>query len=380
MSGAIRVLMVDSESSWRGGEAQMALLMSSLCEQGHEVHLAAPPQSEIQLRTSHLPVRFHPLRISGGFDLGAGRRLRAVLREHRFRIVHSHSSHAHGVVFIATAMMRRPPHHVVSRRVDFAVGTNALSALKYRRGADLYLAVSNGVRVVLLAGGIAPEHIRLVHDGIDLGKFAALRDPGYLREEFSLQPGTRVVGNIAALAPHKSQVDLLHAAKTVCGEHADVRFFIVGEGPLENRLKRLSAELGLEDRVVFTGFREDVLELLSIFDVFVMSSYLEGLGTSILDAQAAGIPVVATRTGGIVDVVEDGRTGLLVPPRSPDQLASAITRMMEDKMLSNKCVTAALDQSRGYDHHAMVYKTLDAYRELIGSQPSSDSPVKGPAR
>ena len=380
MSGALSVLMVDSEASWRGGEAQMQLLMSGLCEQGVDVHLASPRDSEIERRTSHLPVTVHALNIAGGFDLGAGRRLRRILRKHRFDIVHSHSSHAHGVVFMATATMRRPPRHVVSRRVDFAVATTPLSAIKYRRGADLYLAVSNGVREVLLDGGIAPEHIRLVHDGIDLGKFDGLRDAGYLREEFAITPGTRVVGNIAALAPHKSQVDLLHAARRVCDGRSDVRFFIVGEGPLEKRLKRLNAELGLEDRVVFTGFREDVLELLSIFDVFVMSSYLEGLGTSILDAQAAGIPVVATRTGGIVDVVEDGRTGLLVAPRAPDELASAITRMLDDKTLAGKCVTGALETSKGYDHHAMVYKTLDAYRELTGSPPSSNSPVKGPAR
>ena len=228
MSKAMRVLMVDSEESWRGGEAQMRLLMSGLCDEGIEIHLAAPPGSEIQLRTARLPLTFHPLRMSGGLDPGAIRRLRAILREHRFDVVHSHSSHAHGVAFMATTMMRRPPPHVVSRRVDFAVATNAFSAFKYRRGADLYLAVSNGVREVLLEGGVAPEQIRLVHDGIDLEKFDALRDPGYLREEFSLGPGERVVGNIAALAPHKSQVDLLNAAKTVCATETNSQFIIDG--------------------------------------------------------------------------------------------------------------------------------------------------------
>lgn len=376
---SLRVLMVDSEESWRGGEAQMRLLMSGLCDEGVEVHLAAPRDSEIQRRTARLPVQFHALRISGGLDLGAGRRLRAIMRGGRFDIVHSHSSHAHGVVFMATSMMRRPPRHVVSRRVDFAVGTNALSALKYRRGADLYLAVSNGVREVLIEGGVDPGHIRLVHDGIDLGRFAGARDPGYLRDEFGLDAGTRVVGNVAALAPHKSQVDLLRAAERICAERSDVRFFIVGEGPLEKRLKGLTTELGLDGRVVFTGFREDVLELLSLFDVFVMSSYLEGLGTSILDAQAAGVPVVATRTGGIVDVVEDGVSGLLVPPRSPDRLASAITRMLDDNSLAEQCVMVARERVKGYDHHAMVYKTLDAYRELADSRPAPESPVKGPA-
>jgi glycosyltransferase involved in cell wall biosynthesis len=107
------------------------------------------------------------------------------------------------------------------------------------------------------------------------------------------------VGNVAALAPHKAQNDLLRAAAIVCARRPDVRFFVVGDGALRGELEALARELGIASRVVFTGFRADALDLLRAFDVFVMSSYLEGLGTSIMDAQALGIPVVATRTGGI---------------------------------------------------------------------------------
>jgi glycosyltransferase involved in cell wall biosynthesis len=273
----------------------------------------------------------------------------------------------------------RRPLQVVSRRVDFAVGGNALSRMKYRRGADVYLAISSGVRDALVAGGIPSSRIRLVPSGIDLGKFDGVGDNAYLDAEFAITPGTKVVGNIAALAPHKSQSDLLRAARIVCDRRRDVRFFIVGEGKQESELKSLASALDLGDRVVFTGFRRDVLELLSRFDLFVMSSYLEGLGTSIIDAQAAGIPVVATSTGGIIDIVHEGETGLLVPPRDPVALATAMMRMLDDKALRDKCVTAAREQSKGYDYRSTVYKTIAAYNELLGA-PVVSPPVKGTHR
>jgi glycosyltransferase involved in cell wall biosynthesis len=118
--------------------------------------------------------------------------------------------------------------------------------------------------------------------------------------------------------------------------------------------------------VTFTGFRDDALEFLRVFDCFVMSSRLEGLGTSIMDAQAAGVPVVATRTGGIPDIVAHGRTGLLVPPGDSAALAAAMERMLDDEAIRNKCVTAAVEESRGYDYRQMVYKTVAAYRDLLG--------------
>jgi glycosyltransferase involved in cell wall biosynthesis len=364
----LSVLMVDSESTWRGGEAQLRLLMKGLSEVGCAVSLAAPAQSEIRRRSGDLSVEFYPLGIAGGVDVVSAWRLRSILRGRRFDVVH-----AHAVMSIACAALGERPRTVVSRRVDFAVAKNLLGALKYRRGADLYLAISSGVREALRAGGIGDERIRLVPSGIDLDKFERVRDPSYLREEFGVAPGTVVVGNVAALAPHKAQSDLLRAAEIVCRERDDVRFFVVGEGALRKRLEALARTLGVEARVTFTGFREDVLEILSMFDCFVMSSYLEGLGTSIMDAQAMRVPVVATDTGGIPDVVEDRVTGLLVPPRDPESLARAMLDMISDNKLKNKCVTEAYRQSRGYDYRNMVYKTLDAYRVLC----EAPSPVKG---
>lgn len=359
---ALRVLMVDSERSWRGGQAQVLLLMRGLIEEGLDVHLAAPADGALYERAASIALTRHAWSPDG---IGAVPRLRRTMARGNFDVVHAHASRAHGCATLARVGLRPRPIHVVSRRVDFAVGRGPVGALKYRHGTDAYIAISEGVRDVLIAGGVSPARIFLAHSGIDLGKFARMRKTSPpLRAEFGLRDGERVVGSVAALAPHKSHADLLRAAASVLARREGVRFFFVGDGELRESLSLLARELGVERAVVFTGFREDALELLSAFDVFVMSSYLEGLGTSIMDAQALGVPVVATRTGGIPEIVEDGVSGLLVPPRDPALLADAILRMLDDTALRETCAREAQRRSAGYDYRITVHKTLDVYRRL----------------
>ncbi len=356
----LRVLMVDSETSWRGGQAQVRLLMSGLVERGVAVTLAAPADGELFRRSEDLAIARRPF--SPG--MSGTMRLRRALASGDFDLVHSHAARAHGAVAAAGVGLSPRPWHVVSRRVDFAVARGIVGAWKYRRGADVYLAISEGVRRVLLSGGVAPERVRVVASGIDLGKFDRLTPRDHVRAQLGLDARTFAVGNVAALAPHKAQSDLLRAAARVLAKRSDVRVFMVGEGALRAELEALARALGISEHVVFTGFRADALDLLRAFDIFVMSSYLEGLGTSIMDAQALGVPVVATRTGGIPELVEDGVTGLLVPPRDPESLAAAILRFLDDAGLRGACAHAARVRSSGYDYRTMVYKTLDVYRVL----------------
>jgi glycosyltransferase involved in cell wall biosynthesis len=366
-SESLRVLMVESERAWRGGEAQLRLLMKGLLAEGVSVELAAPPDSEIARRSGELNVPVHPVSIVGGMDAFSAWRLRRVIKRGRYDIVHSHASHAHSIAFMACATMKQRPFQVVSRRVSFAAAANWLSGVKYRYGADLYLAISNDVRDVLVESGVPAEKIRLVPSGIDLETFANKRDSDYIKREFDITDETPVVGNVAALTPNKSQADLIRAARIVTDRFPHARFFVVGEGKKRGELEALISELDLDDTVVLTGFREDRLEVMSTFTCFVLSSRLEGLGTSVMDAQAMGVPVVATKTGGVPDIIEDDVTGLLVPVRDPDALARSIQRLLGDEGLRQRLAEKALAQAEGYDYRRMVYKTLDAYRQLAGN-------------
>ena len=163
---------------------------------------------------------------------------------------------------------------------------------------------------------------RQVHEGIDLIRIdnAPFLD---LHEEFSLPVDCPVIGNIAALVPHKGQDCLIDAASQVSKEVPEARFLIVGTGELHETLRRKIHSLNLEQQVILTGFRNDVLSILRSLDLFVMSSLTEGLGTSVLDAMAARRAVVATRAGGIPESVVDEETGLLTPVGDANSMSHA---------------------------------------------------------
>jgi glycosyltransferase involved in cell wall biosynthesis len=360
------ILMFTSESGWGGGETQVELLLRGLPASRYRIALAAPPASAIAGRARELGVRVLPVPVAGSADLFAARRLRMILRREPFHIVHAHSSHAHAVAFLATAGWRGPrPRLIVSRRVVFPVGANVFSRFLYGRGADLYLAISAAVRDVLIASGIRGERVRIIRSGVDLEKFPSLADAPGARRPLPLPDDAVIVGAIGALVPNKAHADVIEAARIVAPRVPGARFVIVGEGPLKENLRSLARGYGLGDRVLLTGFRKDSLEILSTFHCLVISSIREGLCTSIMDAHIMGIPVVATNTGGIPELVDDGETGLLVPPKDPEALARAVLRMISDERLRARCVEQAKRKKHLYDGARMVGETEDAYRALL---------------
>ena len=187
--------------------------------------------------------------------------------------------------------------------------------------------------------------------GIDLDRFAAGKPV--------LPTDEPLVGNVARLAEQKGQRFLVEAAARV----PEARFAIVGDGELRGDLERRTHELGVADRVLFTGARDDVPDLLASFDVFAHPSLFEGLCLAVIEAQAAGVPVVATPVGGIRETVIDGETGLLVPPRDPDRLAQAIRRLLGDPGLARRLAEEARRRVRErFSAERMVERTLALYR------------------
>jgi glycosyltransferase involved in cell wall biosynthesis len=168
---------------------------------------------------------------------------------------------------------------------------------------------------------------------------------------------------VAALVPHKGQRHLIDAAALVVRQVPDARFIIAGEGELRPSLERAIKEHHLEKHVLLAGFRPDVLSLHKAFDIFVMSSVTEGLGTSLLDAMAAAKPVVATTAGGIPEVVVDGETGILVPPRDHGAMAAAIVKLLTDVDLRQRMGHAGQTRARRrFSADRMVQETLRAYK------------------
>lgn len=359
----MNILHLDSEKSWRGGQLQILLLSEGLKKKGHKVIVACSSPLLIE-RCKEKQIEVCRMPIHSEFDIISAIKVASLLKKEGIQILHIHSSHAHSIGLLASLI--RPIKVVLSRRVDFHIRKNPISWLKYRVKIERIIAVSNGVKRVLIEDGINEKKIDVVYDGIDLinpGNFHG----DYLYEELGLSRNSPIIGIVSALTPyeHKDHKNFLESASIIKERFPSARFLIVGDGPFKREIENLSARLNLSDSVIFTGFRSDIPQLLSIFTIFALSSYLEGLCTSLLEAQIAGIPIVATNTGGIPEIINDGVTGLLVSPRNPNALAEAVLRLIQDRPLAKRLAEAGKESVKKFSKERMVNETEKIYLEVM---------------
>jgi len=359
-------LHIDTQRDWRGGQRQVLLTVLGLRERGHRAVLVANPDGELAKRASegHDLLKLAP---RSEVDLHAGWRLSRIIRELKPEVVHAHDPHAVAAASLALAFNTSPagPALIASRRVAFRLKPNAFSRWKYRQ-VDCFVAASDSIRATLAGDGIEASKIVTVYEGIDVDRIQA-EPVANIHAEFWLPTHAPIVGATGALTSEKGHRHLIDAAALVVREVPDARFVILGEGDLRPSLERQIKELRLDKHVLLPGFRADVLAFLRAFDVFVMPSIAEGLGTSLLDAMAASKATVATNTGGIPEVVADGETGVLVPPRDHRALAQAISRLLKDKNLRERMGAAGLARvQRVFSAARMVDETLAVYRAHAG--------------
>lgn len=368
MAGSLLVHHVNTERTWRGGEDQLLALALGLVKRGHRSLVVAQEGGELATRSRAAGLPTEEVRMRGEWDLAAVRRLARLFSRDRPDVVHMHTSHAHtlGVLASRFAGVGR---RIVSRRVDFSIHRHplSLSGLKYRFGVDRYVAVSHAVAEVLVRDGIPRERIRVVHDGVDPARFVG-GDGGKARADLGVPAGAPLVGTLAHFGWHKSLETLIAAAGDVVAAVPDAWIAIVGDGRLRPMLEAERAKSPARERVLLPGFRSNVADFLAAFDLFVMPSVMEGLCTSIMDAFAVGLPVVACRAGGIPELVEDGVTGSLVEPRRPRELAAAIVRMLGDVALRRRVTAGGRAKLLAeFTHDSMVEATLAVYREFAAA-------------
>jgi len=365
-------LHIDTARTWRGGQNQVLTTLMGLRALGHRTMLVAHSEGELRQRAAE-GLDLVPLAPKTELDLTAAWRLSRLLRQLKPDVIHAHDPHGVAMAALALSMSTQivKPPLVASRRVDFHLRGNSLSRWKYRQ-VDCFICASEAIRQMLVGDGVAESRAVTVHEGIDIERVERA-DPANLHGEFWLPHHAPIVGNVAALVPHKGQRHLIDAAKAVVLQMPDTRFIIAGEGELRPALERQIRDHHLEKHVLLAGFRPDVLSLHKAFDIFVMSSLTEGLGTSLLDAMAAGKPIVATRAGGIPEVVGDEETGVLVPPRDHDAMAEAIVRLLKDDTLRRKMGDAGRARARSlFSAERMVQNTLNVYQR-VAMEPHKES-------
>jgi glycosyltransferase involved in cell wall biosynthesis len=363
---------IDTARTWRGGQNQALLTVMGLRALGHRTLLVAHSEGQLRQRAAE-GLDLVPLAPKTEMDLSAAWRFSRLLKQLKPDIVHAHDPHGVAMAALALSMSTQPvkPPLVASRRVDFHLRGSTLSRWKYRQ-VDCFICASEAIRRILIGDGVSAERTLTVHEGIDLGRVDAA-PPARLHEEFWLPHEAPVVGNVAALVPHKGQRYLVEAASLVVRQVPDARFVIAGEGELRPALERQIKDHRLEKHVILAGFRPDVLSLHKSFDLFVLSSTTEGLGTSLLDAMACGKAIVGTSAGGIPEVVDDGVTGLLISPRDADSLAKAIVALLKDPQRRERMGAAGLARVRErFTAERMVQETLHVY-ERVGQHAHAEA-------
>jgi glycosyltransferase involved in cell wall biosynthesis len=356
----LKVLHVDTARSWRGGQNQVLLTSLGMAERGHEITLACREGSELLARALAAGVRTRPARFQGDLGPFGVFSLARTLNEVKPDVMQLHDPHAVSAGLVARRLARSRALVVATRRVDFPLRSWP-SRVKYR-ACHRVIAVSRAIALLLRADGLPDARVRLVYEGVpdrppvDGGALALAA--------LGVPAGSPVVGNVAALTGHKDHATLIEAMALLRERVPRAVAVIAGEGELRAPLEAQARARGLSRAVIFAGFRTDLDRLMPAFTVFCLSSHLEGLGTSLLDAMAFGRPVVATAAGGIPEAVEDGKTGLLVPPRDPPALANALAALLTDEARAR--TLGAAGRGRFLAHFSaahMVDETLKVYAE-----------------
>lgn len=356
----------------RGGSSENTLItVACLDRRRYRPSLMAGPSSEgaAAILIPHLGRKIRPLH-----DLLAFAEMYAKIRQGRYTIVHTHSSKA-GILgrwaarLAGVPIIVHTPHGHVFYGYNERVPTYLFIVLERltARITDKIITLTEAGIKEHVERRIAPrEKFISIHSGVDLAPHTELPpDPAAARKRFGLSPDCLVVGSVGRFEPVKGYDILLRAAGLLRTRQPKVQFLLAGEGEEAPHLKRLAEELQVDDRVFFPGWQQELPQVLSALDLFVLPSRNEGMGRVLVHAMAMGTPIVATRVGGIPEVLGEGETGLLVAPDDPAELAAAIERLLTDRALAGKIGEAGRRRASAYSADKMVADIESLYDTLL---------------
>ncbi len=357
----IHILHIETGRHLYGGALQVLYLAKGLAEAGCRNTIVCPRGSDIA--NSDVPAtQVYTVPVKGDLDALFMLRLRRIISTVRPDLVHVHSRRGADIWSAVAAWCTNTPA-IITRRVDNPESP-AIARLKYRSYRRV-VAISEGIRRLLISEGVPPRKIECIPSAVDAERFIAPCDRHWFLREFELRPTQRTIGMIAQFIRRKGHRFLIAAAPMIMARCPEARFLLFGKGPLEEEIRRQCSRIGIADQVIFAGFRHDLARILPCLDVVVHPATLEGLGVSLLQAAAAGVPIVASRVGGIPEVVMDGFSGILIDPEDTGELVNSVTRLLSEpelaRLLGERGRRIAIED---FSIDAMVKRYLYLYRDL----------------
>lgn len=385
----IRVAQVITRLDWGGSPDIFRILAGNLDPKIYDVTLIAGPTQFPSLKTSQFLDRFGAetiivpalqREIIPALDAAAFAHLWAIFMKGKFDIVHTHTAKAGALGRLAARLCGVPvvihtPHghnfygYFGPRTTGAIMGIERFLA----RLTDRVIALTELEKMDYVTFNVAPAgKVDVIYQGLELETFVRDRkDAAGLKEELGIGPGDTTVGVVGRLEPVKGSPYFVEAAGLIAAKFPNTKFVIVGEGSLRVSLEAKARDLGLGTGMVFTGWRDDVPRMLSIMDIVAMPSLNEAVGMTLIEAQAMGIPVVATNVGGIPEVVRNNETGILVPPENAPALAEAVMELLSDAAKRRRMGEAAAAWVRGrFRAEGMAARTSELYMKLLRQKTS----------
>jgi glycosyltransferase involved in cell wall biosynthesis len=363
MQKEIKILHIDTQKTWRGGQQQAFYLHQGLIAKNYTSIMICQPDSPMAKRCLEQKLPFQEIKMRNEADLIAASKISALIKKNQYNIIHCHSAHAQMLGIIIKLFF---PKLILigSRRVDFPIRSNFFSKFKYNSSLlNKIVCISQNIKNVMLSSKISPEKLHLIHSGINTHKFENLNPP--IPSELNVIKEKKIVGTIAALTGHKDYPTLLKTAKILTEKRNDCVFIAVGDGKDKDEILELKNQLMLNDNFIFTGYKSNVADYLLHFDIFVLSSKLEGLGTSVLDAMAANIPVVACSSGGIPEMITPNFNGLLAQKENPADLAEKLEFALDhpdELAVMTKNAKISVEQ---FSIENTINKNIELYKSLL---------------
>lgn len=322
----------------------------------------------------HLPIsrRIEPLK-----DLASFLDLVYLIRRLKPDVVHSGTSKAGfvgrlaarlcGVPVVLHTIWELPENSVNNRFLKKVYWLLEYAAAKF---SHHLITISKPNYQQIIAEHICrPEKLSLIAEGLDLSRCVVKRSANEVRAEFALAPEAVLIGTVGRLEAAKGHGDLLEAFALVRQQCNQAYLMVVGHGELRTWLENKANQLGISQYTIFTGWREDLYDLMNAFDVYTLASHYEGQGVATMEAMVLGRPVVCTGVGGVLDIVTDGHTGLLVPPHRPDLLAKRLLEIINSpEKAAQMCQQARQHIESNYSDEVINQKRLDLYNQLTGGR------------
>jgi len=328
----LKILHTNAGKSWSGIEQRIFTIAKLLNGKDMKVSLAISPRSPLARKARENNLEVFPLDIKNQGDLKAILKLKDILNRNHFPILHAHRSTDHWLAAETIKFFHLPVKMIRTRHSFIPISNNLFNRLLYKKWTEKIVTVAEVVKQDLIKNNqIELSKITAIHSSLMLDRFSPSLNGQKIKASLNIKEGTLLVGMVGKLSKHKDYPNFLRASKVIQEEFPSTQFLIVGEGSEGKKLKTLAKELGVESSVSFLGYREDIPQILAALDVFVLSSEVEGSPAVIKEAMALGKPVVTTKVGGIPEIIEDGVSGILVPPHNPKLLAKGIRDILRNR-------------------------------------------------